>query len=53
MAYTVSPSSKRPLSILFRSEFVILARVPPVFFGEGEVKEGIKMSTFFSEGVAW
>ena len=39
-------------SILFRSEFDLLARVPPVFFGEAELKEGIKLSAFFSERVA-
>ena len=42
-----------PPSIPFRSEFVILARVPPVFFGEGELKEWMKLSAFFSERVAW
>gem|GEM_PF-4937778 len=46
-------NSKRPPSILFRSEFVILVRVPPVFFWEGKLKEGMKLSAFFSEWVAW
>jgi hypothetical protein len=52
LAFTVSRSSKRPLSILFRSEFVLLLRVPLVFFWEAELKEGMKLSAFFSERVA-
>ena len=53
LAYTVSRSLKKPPSILFRSDFVLLAQVPPVFFGEDELKEGMKLSAFFSERVAW
>jgi hypothetical protein len=35
---------KGPPSILFRSEFNPIVRVPPVFSGEAEVKEGMKMT---------
>ena len=52
LAFTINPSLKKPPSILFRSEFNLLARVTPVFFGKGELKEGIKMIAFFSEWVA-
>ena len=47
-----SRDSKKPPSILFRSEFVLIFRVPPVFFWEGKLKEGMKLSAFFSEWVA-
>jgi hypothetical protein len=53
LTFTVSPSLKKPPSILFQSEFVLLARIPPVFFGEDELKERMKLSAFFSERLAW
>jgi len=53
LAFTVSHSLKKPPSILFRSEFVLLAQVPPVFIRQSELKERMKLSAFFSERVAW
>jgi hypothetical protein len=53
LAFTINPSLKKRASILFRSEFNILARVPPVLFGKTELKERMKLSAFFSERLAW
>ena len=53
LAFTISSSLKKPPSILFRSDFVLLAQVPPVFIRQSELKERMKLSAFFSEWVAW
>jgi len=52
LAFTVSCSLKKLPSIRFRSKFVLLAQVQVVFFWENELKEGMKLSAFFSEWIA-